>query len=122
MGRAGRTAAYVSLAFHLVTPGCSSVREVPVADAMDSQEPVIAVIYPSGEVVEFDERGGRINTYRGTIDGVTARGTTVSIPLDDTLVVRTNRTDTAKSVAWTVGVLGAMAAVIAVIVHNVSFW
>jgi hypothetical protein len=71
-----------------LTFGCSSVHEMPVSDGMKSGDKVSAVVLLSGEVVEFDDHGGIINSYRGTIDGTTWQGKTASIKLDDVKSVR----------------------------------
>jgi len=98
--------------------GCSTMREVPISD-VQSSEKVASVVYPSGEVVEFDEQGGIVNSYRGTIDGTTVTGTVVSIALGDVMVVRAKRTDTARTILWTaVGIGVAVGVVVALLSGN----
>ena len=98
--------------------GCSSVGTVPLSEAMDSPERVKAVVFPSGEVVTFNAEGAVINTYRGTIDGVTTRGTFVSIPLEEGLQVKINRTDMPTTVMGTVVVLATVVTAVAAILAN----
>lgn len=101
------------LSIYLLNLGCSSVREVPVKDALSPGSKVYSAILLSGEVVEFDEHGGIVNAYRGTIDGKSPLGKDISIKLDDVKTVRMDKTDTTKTVVWTVVVLGAVVAVAA---------
>jgi hypothetical protein len=104
------------LVVYLVNLGCQSMREVPVSEAHSATDRIAAVIYPSGEVVEFNEAGGVINSYTKTIDGTTKAGAKVSIPVDDTLYVRVRRTNKSNSVIAGVGLGVVVASVIAVAV------
>jgi hypothetical protein len=79
---------------------------------------VYAVILLSGEELEFDDEGGVVNSYRGTIDGTTRQGQVISIKLDDVRSVRTDRTNTTKTVLWTVAILGAIVGLVAIIVSQ----
>jgi hypothetical protein len=117
-----RIVAWLSLGTYSLALGCSSVREVPISESLDSQERVVAVVYPSGKVVYFDDRGGILNSYRGTIDGVDRHGAPLSIKIDDTLHVRIRQTDTTKTILYTLTGVGIVVAIGAIIVHNVTIW
>jgi hypothetical protein len=102
--RAGALAALIVYGLNL---GCSSVREVPGSDAVDN-DVVYSLKMKSGEVIQFDDVGGKVNTYQGTVNGRTAHGKTVSIRLSDVQSMRTNRTDTAETATWTIVGVGAL--------------
>lgn len=108
------------LSAYVLNLGCTSIREVPMADAMKAEK-VYSVTRLSGKVVEFNDDGGIINSYRGTIDGTSLRGIAVSIPLDDVKSVRVDRTNAIESVIWTVAILGAVVGTIAAILSAGDF-
>ena len=99
------------LSVYLLNLGCSSVREVPVKDALSPGSKVYSAVLLSGEVVEFDNHGGVVNAYRGTIDGKSPLGKDLSIKLDDVKTVRMDKTDTTKTFMWTLIGLGCAVAV-----------
>lgn len=113
-----RVLVWATLAVYGLMLGCSSVHKVPVSEAMDSPERVKAVVFPSGEVVTFNDEGGVINTYRGTIDGVTTRGKRVSIPLEEGLQVQISKTDTGRTVVGIVVGLGLVVAAGVIWINN----
>jgi hypothetical protein len=84
---------------------------------MKSGDRVSAVILQSGDVVEFDDEGGTINSYRGTIDGTTMRGKAVSIKIDNVKSVRLGGTNNGDPGAWTALVGGAVIAVAAFVLY-----
>ena len=111
-----RAPALIALIAYGLNLGCSSWKEVPVAEARPSEK-VEAVVYRSGDVVKFDEHSGIVNMYRGTIDGTSLRRP-VSIPLDHVITLRVQRTDVTKTVLWTVVGIGLVAVVVAVLNNN----
>lgn len=103
------------LVVYLMNLGCHSMREIPIAEAHSATDTIFAVIYPSGEVVEFSEPGGVVNSYTKTIDGMKRFGGKVSIPIDDVLYVRVKRTDVVKTVLASVGIAAGAVIAFAVI-------
>jgi len=103
------------LAVYLMNLGCHSMRDIPISEAHSATDGIIAVVYPSGEVVEFNEPGGVINSYTKTIDGTKRFGGKVSIPIDETLYVRVKRTDVPLTVLATVGIAAVAVLAFAVI-------
>ena len=102
-----RTLSRLALVVYCFNLGCSSVREVPVSDAVDNDK-VYRVKMKSGDVVEFNHDGGIVNSYQGTINGTTVHGETVSIKLDNVQTVRTDRPDATETVTWTIVGVGAL--------------
>lgn len=105
--------------------GCSSVREVPMSDELTSANKVHSVTLKNGDFVQFNDDGGTINSYRGTIDGKDRHERAVSVRLDDVQSARIDEVNTAKSVVVAVAILGAMAAafyLIYVPAATAGFW
>jgi hypothetical protein len=109
-----KLASVVVLVVYLMNLGCQSLKDVPISEAQSSTDRIVAVIYPSGEVVEFDKPGGYVNSYKKTIDGIRKFGSAVSIPIDDVLYVRVQRSDIIGTSLLTLGILAV--ATLAVIV------
>jgi hypothetical protein len=106
------------LLVYLTSLGCHSMRDVPVSEARSATDTIFAVIYPSGEVVEFNEKGGVIDSYAKIITGVTKAGATVSIPVADVQFVRLARNhDTSNTVLVTVAIAAGVA-----VAAGVVFW
>ncbi len=101
---------------------CSSVRTVPMSPDVKSGDKVYAVTLMSGETIEFDDDGGIVNSYRGTIDGKTRQGKDVGIKLDDVKSVRMDKTNGTDSFFWTVIVIGAVIAVVAALLHDTGHY
>lgn len=112
-----RISTLVTLVAYCLCLGCSTVREIPVSEARSSER-VAAVTDRSGRVIEFVDDGGLVNSYRGTIDGTTTLGVVVSIPIDSVATVRASRTNTGKTIAWTVAGVGLVVAAVVIIFHN----
>ncbi|HEX6789712.1 MAG TPA: hypothetical protein VF247_00250 [Candidatus Krumholzibacteria bacterium] len=112
-----RTITLVTLVAYCLCLGCSTVREIPVSEARSSER-VAAVTDRSGRVIEFVDDGGLVNSYRGTIDGTTTLGVVVSIPIDSVATVRAERTNTGKTVAWTVVGVGLAVTLLAILMHD----
>ena len=98
------------LSAYVLNLGCSSVREVPMSDEVTSANKVHSVTLKNGEFVEFNDDGGAINSYRGTIDGKDRHERAVSVRLDNVQSARIDEVNTTKSVVVAVAVLGALAA------------
>ncbi len=50
-----KLASLVVLVVYLMNLGCQSMREIPISEANSATDRIAAVVYPSGEVVEFDK-------------------------------------------------------------------
>ena len=111
----------IVLVAYLMNLGCHSMRDIPISEAHSATDTIVAVIYPSGKVVEFDAKGGTINSYTKTIDGTQKFGGKVSIPVDETLYVRVERPNSTNTVLLTAGILCA-AAVVATVVFFLVYW
>ena len=114
--------ALVTLCGYSLGVGCSSVRTVPMSADVKSGDKIYGVTLMSGEVVEFDDNGGIVNSYRGTIDGKTRDGRDVAIKLGDVKSVRMNKTNGAESVVWTVIVVGAVVALVALLLGDTGHY
>lgn len=99
------------LSAYVLNLGCSSVREVPMSDEVTSANKIHSVTLKNGDFVEFNDEGGTINSYRGTIDGKDRHERALSVKLDNVQSARIDEVNTTKSVVVAVAVLGAMAAV-----------
>lgn len=120
MKRFRRVSSFAAILIYVLNLGCSSVREVPMSNDVKSGDKVYAVTLMSGVVIEFDDNGGIVNSYRGTIDGRTRQGKDVAIKLDDVNSVRMNKTNGTESALWTIIVVGAVVAAVVAIVHDSS--
>lgn len=98
------------LSAYVFNLGCSSIREVPMSDELTSANKVHSVTLKNGDFVEFNEDGGTINSYRGTIDGKDRHERAISVKLDNVQSARVDEVNTAKSLMVGVVILGAMAA------------
>lgn len=107
------------LIVYLTSLGCSAgMHDIPVSQAHAATDTIFAVIYPSGEVVEFNEKGGVIDSYDKTVNGVTKSGEKVSIPVADVKFVRVEQNhDDANTILLTVGIAAGVAAAALVV-----FW
>jgi len=106
------------LVVYLMSMGCSAMHDIPVSKANSATDTIFAVIYPSGEVVEFNEKGGAIDSYSKTINGTTKAGATVSIPVADVQFVRVMQNhDTTKTVLVTAGIVAGVA-----LAAGIVFW
>ena len=111
------TSAIVALLAYSLSTGCSSMRKVPFSEARPSEH-FAAVTLHSGDVVEFDEEGGFVNHFKGTVDGTDRHGKAVSIPLSSVAAVRVSRTNMTKTVVWAVVITGVVVGLWAILVHN----
>jgi hypothetical protein len=114
-----RITAILALLAYSSTLGCSSLRDVPISEVQPAER-FAAIICRTGEVVEFNEHGGIVNSYKGTIDGTDRHGATVSIPLSQVTGVRAERTNMVKTVVWMVVITGVVVGTWAIIIHNVN--
>jgi hypothetical protein len=95
----------IVLVVYLMNLGCHSMRDIPVSEAQRKNDGIVAVIYPSGKIFEFNENRGTINSHTKTIEGTTKDGTSLSIPIDSTLYVRVQRINAVNTSLLTIAIL-----------------
>jgi len=79
-------------------------------------EKIVGLVLPSGAVIDFDRRGGRLDPEANSISGISDRGVPIEMQLDEVLYLRVQRIDPASTCVATVGVLALGVLVVGVIV------
>jgi len=95
----------IVLVVYLMNLGCHSMRDIPVSEAQRKNDGIVAAIYHSGKVFEFDKNRGTIDSQARTIEGHAKDGTSLSIPIDSTLYVRVQRINAVNTTLLTVAIL-----------------
>jgi hypothetical protein len=106
------------------TAGCTTIFEwvpmkVPKEQIPMQTDKILGVVLITGEVVKFDERGGRFSPPRAAITGFSAEGRAIEIPLVDVRYVRVDKYDHASNVLTNMGIqIGVPLALLLLVLLN----
>jgi hypothetical protein len=112
-----RIVALITACLYLFTWSCGSSKLVSPGGIKDKKDHINAVVLTSGDVIEFDPRGGRLNRDEQVVRGTTKDGKEVTLAFSDIVSATVERTS-GGGVAGTIGIVFIALIVLLAIMSN----